>query len=129
MPHFSRRSLDNLATAHPNLRRLFIEVIKYFDCAVIESYRTLEKQRRLYDIGKSLTLRGKHNMKPSMAVDVAPYPIEWENTERFRYFGGFVMGIAKMMWIPIRYGGDWGGTNMLKQENFIDLVHFELSEE
>lgn len=129
MPQFSRRSLDNLATAHIDLQRLFFEVIKYFDCAVLEGYRTLEKQRRLYDDGKSLTLRGKHNMKPSMAVDVAPYPIEWANTERFRYFGGFVMGIAKMMWIPIRYGGDWDGDTILTDQTLIDLPHYELKEE
>lgn len=129
MPYFSRRSLDNLATADPDLQRLFKEVIKFFDCAIIEGYRTLERQKELYDAGKSLKLRGKHNMKPSLAVDVAPYPIEWENTERFRYFGGFVMGIAKMMNIPLRWGGDWGGTNMLSNNNFSDLVHYELKEE
>ena len=42
------------------------------------------------------------------------------------YFAGFVKGIALMLGIPIRWGGDWNGNNDLKDNNFDDLPHFEL---
>jgi len=56
---------------------------------------------------------GKHNRSPSMAVDAAPYPIDWQDRERFYYFAGYVMGVADMLHAEglithrLRYGGDW----------------------
>jgi hypothetical protein len=42
------------------------------------------------------------------------------------YFAGYVKGIAMMLGIPIRWGGDWNSNNDLKDNNFDDLPHFEL---
>ena len=53
--------------------------------------------------------KNKHNAEEpelSKAVDVAPYPIDWNDKERFYYFAGVVMGIAIQMGIPLRWGGD-----------------------
>ena len=71
---------------------------------------------------------GNHNKKPSKAIDVAPYPIDWDDRERMTYFAGYVKGIAMMLGIPIRWGGDWNSNNDLKDNNFDDLPHFELRE-
>ncbi|MFQ5990813.1 MAG: hypothetical protein ACE5NA_00110 [Nitrospiraceae bacterium] len=48
--------------------------------------------------------------------------------DRWRAFGGFVLGVAEMMDIPIRWGGDWDGDRTFRDQNFNDLSHFELSE-
>jgi hypothetical protein len=61
-----------------------------------------------------------------MAVDVAPYPIDWEDTKRFYHFAGFVQATAKQLNIPIIWGGDWNNNNNFKDQTFNDLVHFEL---
>lgn len=70
----------------------------------------------------------KHNSQPSKAVDVSPYPINWNNKEGFYHFAGFVRATAQQMGIKIRWGGDWNGNFDLKDQNFFDLPHFEILE-
>ena len=53
MPKFSKRSLDNLATADIRLQNLFNEVIKFYDCTVICGHRGKEDQDRAYREKKS----------------------------------------------------------------------------
>lgn len=130
MPRFSKRSLDNLATADPRLQKLFHEVIKHFDCVVIEGHRSIERQQELFHKGFSkidgVTRKGKHNYSPSLAVDVIPYPVDWNDTNRMYYFGGFVKGIAEGMGLKIRWGGDWDSDTKVNDHRFIDLPHFEI---
>lgn len=128
MFYFSERSLENLATCHDDLQILFKEVIKRYDCTIIQGWRSNEEQDEHYRTGKSKLQAGqsKHNTKPSRAVDVVPYPIDWNDYNRFYYFGGLVKGIASSLDITIRWGGDWNGNNNFKDQNFHDLPHFEL---
>ena len=73
---------------------------------------------------------GKHNRKPSAAIDVAPWPIpDWEDLKTFYFFSGVVKGIANCLEIKIRWGGDWDSDNDLNDQTFNDLVHFELVED
>lgn len=139
MPKFSRASASQLATAHPLLRRLFERVVLTYDCTVIEGYRGQQAQDRAYAAGNSKLKfpHGKHNKYPSIAVDVAPYDlakqgVNWDtntrtNLVRFYHFGGYVKGIAELMAIPIRWGGDWDGDTYFNDQTFNDLVHFELT--
>ena len=128
MPRFGSRSRKNLETCDEDLQALFSEVIKYFDCTVIQGHRGKEEQNKYFDEGKSKVKypNGRHNASPSNAVDVVPYPIDWEDTDRMYYFAGFVKGIAFKMGIPIRWGGDWNDNTEVKDTNFKDLPHFEL---
>ena len=128
MPRFGRRSRKNLETCHEDLQELFNEVIKFFDCTVIQGHRGKEEQNKYFDEGKSKVKypNGRHNANPSNAVDVVPYPIDWKDTDRMYYFAGFVKGIAYKMGIPIRWGGDWNDNTEVKDTNFKDLPHFEL---
>ena len=130
MPRFGKRSKKRLATCDDRLQDLFKEVIKYFDCTVIQGHRGEAEQNQAYDAGRS-KLRypdGKHNADPSKAVDVAPYPIDWSDRDRFHYFGGFVLGIASQMGLKIRWGGDWDRDTEVKDNRFDDLTHFEIRE-
>jgi len=134
MYKFSRISSERLATCHPDLQVLFNEVIKYFDCSVLCGHRGREEQEKAFSEGKSKLRfpQSKHNSTPSMAVDVAPFPIDWNDLHRFYYFAGRVMGIADMLLAQnkishrIRFGGDWNSDNQVKDNRFNDLVHFEL---
>lgn len=134
MPKFSQKSKDQLSTCHPDLQFLFNEVIKSFDCQVLEGHRGEAAQNKAFDDGNS-KLRypnGKHNASPSHAADVAPFPIDWNNSRRMYWFGGYVLGIAQMLYDEgkiahkIRYGGDWDSDKDIDDNNFDDLVHFEL---
>ena len=60
------------------------------------------------------------------AVDVAPYPVDWEDRERFHYMGGMLRGIGHQMGLKIRWGGDWDSDGEIKDNSFDDLVHVEI---
>ena len=130
MPKFSRRSKAHLDTCDPRLIRLFSEVVKHYDCTILEGQRTEERQRELVATGKSKTLFSKHLAQPlSMACDVMPFPIRWDRVgaERARHFAGFVFGVASQLGIEgLRWGGDWDGDRDLRDQSFMDLPHYEL---
>ena len=128
MPRFGKRSIGRLQTCDQKLQELFYEVVKHFDCSIIEGNRGEERQNKAFADGKSKVKypNGKHNQNPSIAVDVAPYPIDWSDRDRFHYFGGFVLGVAKEMGMNIRWGGDWNQDTHTKDNKFDDLVHFEI---
>ena len=130
MPHFGRRSLHRLRTVDPRLQTLLTRVVQTYDCTILEGHRGEAAQNAAFDAGKS-KLRwpnGNHNAYPSRAVDVAPYPVDWNNTKRFYHFAGFVQATALQLDIPIRWGGDWDRDYDLDDQRFNDLVHFEIKE-
>lgn len=126
MPSFGKSSKEKLATAHSDLQAICWELIKHVDCRVICGHRSEEKQLILYESGASKVRHGKHNETPSEAVDVAPYPITWGDTRRFCVFAGQFLLVAKMKGIVIRWGGDWSMDGFTTDQEFNDLVHFEL---
>jgi len=136
MPKYSEKSKAILGNAHPDLKVLFNEVIKHFDCSILESYRSIERQQMVFRKGHSkldgINKKSKHNYLPSLAVDVVPYPVDWKNHKRMYFFGGYVLGMAKKLLEEgkisnrIRWGGDWDGDTHIKDQTFIDLPHFEI---
>lgn len=128
MPSFSRQSEERLETCDERLQDVFNRVIEDFDCSILDGHRSKIRQMELYEAGKTQVLESEHNVWPSRAVDVAPYPIDWEDRERFHLFAGYVMGVAEMMGVPLRWGGDWDGDKQVSDNDFDDLVHFELDE-
>ena len=128
MPRFGSRSRKNLATCDEDLQDLFNEVIKYVDCSVICGHRNKEDQNKAFKEKRTKVKfpNGRHNSNPSRAVDVVPYPIDWNDRERFHLFAGFVLGIAQSMEINIRWGGDWNKNFEVDDNNFDDFPHFEL---
>ena len=128
MPRFSNKSKKRLETCDKRLQEVFNEVIKTVDCSVLEGHRDKAKQNKYYKEGKTKLQYplGRHNELPSMAVDVVPYPIDWNDRERFHLFAGFVLGIAKSMGITLRWGGDWNRNWEVDDNKFDDFPHFEL---
>jgi peptidoglycan L-alanyl-D-glutamate endopeptidase CwlK len=134
MAKFSTLSKQRLETCHPDLQTLFNEVIQYIDCTILCGHRNKEDQNKAFEEGKSQKKwpDGNHNKLPSLAVDVIPYPIDWNDHAGIKYFAGFVMGVAKLlkaegkMKCDIRWGGDWDRDHDLKDNKFNDLVHFEV---
>ena len=128
MPQFSAESRKKLMLAHDNLARVFERVVTDFDCTILCSYRDKIEQEKAFDSGHSDKHfpNSKHNSMPSLAIDVVPYPVDWEDTDRMRYFAGQVVATARAMNIKIRWGGDWNKNTELKDEHLKDLPHFEL---
>ena len=128
MPKFGKRSRERLDSCHGDLRMVFNEVIKHVDCSILEGHREKERQNQLYDEGKTKVLYpdGRHNDYPSNAVDVVPYPVNWEDRERMTLFAGFVIGVANQMGINLRWGGDWDQDFEVQDNKFDDFPHFEI---
>jgi hypothetical protein len=112
------------------LQRLFLEVVKYFDCTIECGHRGKEAQNAAFAAGKSKLKfpQSKHNVLPSLAVDVSPYPVNYKDVQRYYYFAGQVVQIAREMELAVRWGGDWDGDSFVNDQNFNDLVHFEIPE-
>ena len=120
MPMFSTNSFIKLQTCDERLQKLFLEVIKHRDCTIVCGHRTKEEQDKAVAEGKSEAPfpHSRHNMNPSMAVDVMPYPIDWNNIQRLKEFSEFVKGVAAALGIKVRWGGDF--------KSFFDGPHWEL---
>ena len=128
MPRFGKKSKSKLNTCHPDIHKVMDEAIKHYDFSVTYGFRSLEVQKMLYDSRPPLTktLRGKHNEMPSLAIDIAPYPIDFKNLKRFYFMAGIVLATAKSFGIDLRWGGDWDGDMDLDDQTFMDLGHFEI---
>jgi hypothetical protein len=130
MPKFSRRSLNRLRTCDPRLRALFERVVETYDCTIICGHRGETAQNAAADAGRSQKRwpDGKHNSYPSKAVDVGPWPLDWNDKVKFYHLAGYVQAIAEDMGVPIRWGGDWDSDLDLHDQTLYDLGHFEIKE-
>ena len=142
MPKFGRKSREHLETCHSDLQILFNTVIEEVDCSVTCGYRNKEDQDKAVASGNSKAVypEGKHNSNPSTAIDVYPYPIDFNDLPRFYYFAGWVLAKAEILRNvgeianKIKWGGNWRGLNNGKidfsynkrKDVLDDLPHFEL---
>ncbi len=123
MPKFSETSQARLATCHPDLIRLMEHVIKDcpIDFTILCGHRGKEEQDKAFREGKSRARypASRHNATPSQAVDIAPWPINWKDTERFARLAGYVQRCAQELGIAIKWGGEFTSLK--------DMPHFELA--
>lgn len=127
MPRFSRKSLGHLSTCLPLLQEVAKEAIEVVDFSVIWGHRVKVDQDRLVREGfsKANWPTSKHNSWPARAFDLVPWPIDWEDRERFFFLAGIILGIARKREVDIRWGGAWSGQ-LNKPGGFDDLAHYEL---
>jgi peptidoglycan L-alanyl-D-glutamate endopeptidase CwlK len=126
MYKFGKRSRERLRGVNVKLINVLNELIKMMDVTVIEGLRSADRQKELLAKGATKVKYSKH--MEGKAVDIAPYPIDWEDRDRFYYMGGMLRGIAQQLGVKVRFGGDWDGDGETKDNNFDDLVHIELKE-
>ena len=112
------RSLQNLSGVHPDMVAVVKKAIEIteVDFTVIEGIRNVSRQRELYKAGKSTTMNSRHIT--GHAVDMVPWPVDWEDLERFETMAKAMKSAAEELEIPIVWGGDW--------KSFYDAPHFEL---
>jgi len=130
MNHWSAASSARLSKCDPRLQGVFDHVLQIVDCTVLAGHRDAATQNTLCDEGKS-QLRwpnSRHNSSLSGAIDVAPYPLNWGDRERMTLFAGVVLGVADAHGVTLRWGGDWDRDFQVIDNNFDDLVNFELME-
>lgn len=101
------------------------------DISLVSGHRDREEQNTAFENGAS-ELRwpdSKHNRKPSIAVDIQPYPYPQEEPRLWGalgYIAGRAHEIAQQEGLRIRWGGDWDMDGDLTDQKFDDLFHLEI---
>lgn len=134
MPKFSNKSKELLSMAHPDLQKILNRMIHYIDFRIVCTYRNREEQNDAFNAKKSMLQwpNSKHNSLPSMAVDIAPYPVDYKNKGKFLLLAGMFMGIGKLLkedkiiTHSPRVGADFNMNNDPEDDNFKDLPHLEI---
>ena len=147
MPSYSDASLEKLRTAHHDLVKVFFEVVNGFDNTILYGHRSKQLQFELYQKGRKYVegawviddkskvvtyINGysqlsDHNYEPSRAIDSVAYPIDWDDKEKHIEFGGYVLGVANMLFAAGEIGHKIGWSWHWKKK--FDLFHFYLLSE
>lgn len=143
---FGTRSQDNLNTCHPDLIKIMELAISRskVDFGITEGHRSLERQKLLFDQGKSkidgITKQGKHNCYPSLAVDIYTYHPDVETRRKLAYdkvhlsyIAGIITACSEELFNEglvdhvIRWGANWDSDGIIDyDQSFDDYPHFEL---
>lgn len=136
----SQRSLKNLEGVHPNLVAVVKRAIEITeqDFVVIEGVRTQARQDELWAQGrtkpgpivtwtKDASSHGIGKDGYGHAVDICPYPVDWNDISKFDAIYVAMMAAAQELGVRLRYGGDWDMDGKLRERGETDSPHFELA--
>jgi peptidoglycan LD-endopeptidase CwlK len=118
---FSATSKTRLESCYEDLQRLFNAVLQEQDCSILCGFRGEAEQNAAFASGNSKAKwpQSSHNTSPSLAVDVAPYPINWQDLAGFDSFAIIVKRKAVELGIVIYWGGDF--------KSIVDKPHWSLN--
>ena len=136
MPKYGTTSRKRLEQCDQRIQDIMNEVIEYYDCKILTGHRTKEEQQAMFDLKRSKVKwpNSKHNSMPSIAIDVAPWPIpkqwgkNWKDRVKLYELKAIIFFIAAKHGVKIRFGGDWDQDKDYTDNKFDDLVHFEIVE-
>lgn len=123
MYKWGNTSKARLSQCDPRLQLICNELLKScgFDLTITCGYRGKEAQEKEFKEGRSKARFGqsKHNTLPSKAVDIVPYPINWD-TKDYRWWKMIATAyeVARKNNIKIRSGAFFSGLT--------DCPHIEL---
>ena len=147
----SQKSLDRLKGVDERLQRVVkraIELSKQ-DFMVLEGVRTREQCMINYGKGRTIAqcvakgvpaqyanpkaakitwlnnpFASKHvNGK---AVDLVPYPVDWNDLKKFDLIAKAMLQAAKELDVPVRWGADWDNDGKPRERGESDSPHFEI---
>ncbi len=116
----SQKSLGNLEGVHPDMQELVKQAIQIstIDFGISEGLRTKERQKLLFEQGKSQTMNSKH--LKGLAIDVYAWKdgaVSWDFLDYEVINIAFTEASVRLN-IPYVWGGSW--------KTFKDGPHFEL---
>ncbi|CAB1222418.1 M15 family metallopeptidase [Acinetobacter bouvetii] len=147
----SRLSLSRLEGVHPDLVKVVKRAIEITlqDFLVVEGIRTEEQCYINYGKGRTweqctakgvpakyaqpklakvtwLTnpLSSKH--VTGKAVDLVPYPVDWNDLSKFNQVAQAMFAAAKELGVSIRWGADWDNDGKYREKGEYDSPHFEI---
>jgi peptidoglycan L-alanyl-D-glutamate endopeptidase CwlK len=136
---FSERSLNNLKGVHPKLVAVVHRALEIspIDFTVLEGVRSQERQNELWAQGRTkrgpvvtwVQTSGTHGIQADgygHAVDLAPYPIDWNDYARFDSLANIMFAAAKELGVTLRWGGNWDMDATIHESGESDSPHYEL---
>ena len=136
---FSERSLNNLKGVHPKLVAVVHRALELSPCdfTVLEGVRSQARQDELWAQGRTkpgpvvtwVQTSGTHGIQPDgygLAVDLAPYPSDWNDLERVEQVSEAMFAAAKELGVTLRWGGNWDMDDKPHEHGESDNPHFEL---
>jgi peptidoglycan L-alanyl-D-glutamate endopeptidase CwlK len=122
---WGKKSKDLLETCDKRLQDMANMMLarSEFDLTITDGYRSEEDQNWAFVNGKSKARFGqsKHNVFPSQAIDICPYPIpkDWDpNDRKWQEMALNAMWCAGKLGFEITWGGSF--------KKLVDKPHFEL---
>lgn len=118
-----------MGTCTDNLQRVLDRAMSYqiMDFTIVCGHRNEAAQNEAYSVGNSTKQwpNSKHNSFPSIAVDVAPWPIDWKDNLAFARLSGIIEAAASEEGVALRWGGDWDRDGESNDQSFMDIGHLE----
>ena len=149
--NLSQRSLDRLVGVDERLQRVVkraIELSKQ-DFMVLEGVRTRQQCMTNYGKGRTIAqcvakdvpaqyanpnaakvtwlndpFASKH--VTGKAVDLVPYPVDWNDLKKFDAIAKAMLQAAKELGVAVRWGADWDGDGKPRERGESDSPHFEV---
>ena len=117
MFYLSQRSKNRLRGVHPDLVAVVRRALQISerDFSVAEGLRSEERQRQLFNAGKSQTMNSRH--LTGHAVDLFPYPTNGDvdadgvlsihDWDEYYPQADAMLKASKELNVPLRWGGNW----------------------
>ena len=130
----SQRSLQRLEGVDPKLVAVVKRAIQITtqDFSVLEGLRTKERQAELYAQGRTApgpvvtwTMDSPH--LHGRAVDLVPYPVDWNDLSKFDAIAEAMFEAADYLGVKLRWGADWDMDGKPREKSESDSPHFELA--
>ena len=149
--NLSQKSLDKMNGVDERLQRVVKRAIQLTkqDFMVLEGVRTKEQCMINYGKGRTAAqcvakgvpaqyanpnaakvtwlndpFASKH--VSGKAVDLVPYPVDWNDLKKFDAIAKAMLQAAKELNVPIRWGADWDNDGKPREKGESDSPHFEL---
>ena len=149
--NLSKRSLDSLVGVDEHLQRVVKQAIQLSkqDFMVLEGVRTRKQCMINYGKGRTIAqcvakgvpaqyanpkaakvtwlndpFASKH--VTGNAVDLVPYPVDWNDLKKFDAIAQAMLQAAKELGVPVRWGADWDSDGKPRERGESDSPHFEL---
>jgi len=139
---FAKSTVKRLEEAHEDIKLICYKVNEVSEIPFDVSccYRSLSDQHKEFLRGNStvdgINNRGKHNCRPSEAVDIYCYTEKWKTSysvHQMAYLAGVFRAVSQQLHEIgktnhlIRWGGNWDSDGVIiTDQEFDDLPHFEL---
>lgn len=148
-----KRSNERLVGVHPDLAKVVRRAIELSnqDFMVLEGVRTEQRQRELYGQGRTAKELSAVRLDPALArprmakvtwklnsnhfkqadgfghaVDLVPYPVDWNSFEKFDAIASAMFVAAAEEGVALRWGADWDRDGKRRERGETDSPHFEL---